>query len=131
MTVSTFTIPILPTNPDGSSHPMLPDLVEALQPVARARSTRKLIRACQAAGVRSHLILPMISDCPVDPATLGRTMRRALKVAAEAAAAGEIVVLEIHARKDAGVVEISAGPAAEVRPDLAPTHWDALPWKDA
>lgn len=73
MTIQRLSIPIVETTKQNGPVPV--DLVEAMSALAGARSTRTIIKAYKAAGVTSNLIIPLVSDCPVDSARLGRAMR--------------------------------------------------------
>lgn len=124
MTIATFTIPIVRTSASDGIGPL--DLVEAMSAVADSRSTRAVIKAYKEAGVTSNLIVPFVADCPVDPSTLGRAMRRAWRTALAAAARGDSILLELQPKKDVEVVDIIAGPAEEVRPDKPVEYWDTF-----
>lgn len=124
MTIATFTIPIVRAPARDGTGPL--DLVEAMAAVAESRSTRAVIRAYKEAGVTSNLIVPFVPDCPVDPSTLGRAMRRAWRSALAAAARGDSILLELQPKKDVEVVDIIAGHAEEVRPDKPVEYWDTF-----
>lgn len=115
MMIETFTIPIVRTPASDGIVPL--DLIEAMSAVAASRSTRDVIKAYKAAGVTGNLIVPFVADCPVDPGTLGRAMRRAWKAALAAAERGDSILIELQPKRDLEVVDIIAGPAEEVRPD--------------
>jgi hypothetical protein len=123
MTIATFTIPIVRTLASDGINPL--DLFEAMSIVADSRSTRAVTKAYKEAGVTGSLIVPFVTDCPVDPSTLGRAMRRAWRTALAAAARGDSILLELQPKKDIEVVDIIAGPAEEVCPDKPVEYWDA------
>lgn len=107
-------IPIVRTPRNNGTDPV--DLVEAMSAVAASRATRAIINAYKAAGVTSKLIVPLVTDCPVDPVLLGRAMRRVWKVALNGVEKGGSVLVELRPKKEANIVDIIAGPAMDVRP---------------
>lgn len=117
MTIEAVTIPIVRTPKTNGTVPV--DLFEAHAVVAASRATRAIINAYQAAGVTCNVLVPLVTDCPVDPATLGRAMRRVWKTALEGAEKGDFVRVELRPNWDAGVVDIIAGPATDVPLDEA------------
>ncbi|MCP3385952.1 hypothetical protein NLM31_36750 [Bradyrhizobium sp. CCGUVB4N] len=117
MTIETVTIPIVRTPKSNGTVPV--DLVEAMSVVAASRATRAIIKAYAAAGVTGNLIVPLVTDCPVDPATLGRAMRQVWKAALQGAENGDAVRVELRPNRGADVVDIIAGPATDVRTDKA------------
>lgn len=116
MTIQRLSIPIVETTKQNGPVPV--DLVEAMSALAGARSTRTIIKAYKAAGVTSNLIIPLVSDCPVDSARLGRAMRRVWKAALDEAKSGDTILVELRPQKNARIVEIIAGPTVEMRPDM-------------
>jgi hypothetical protein len=113
MTIEAVTIPIVRASGNDGTAPV--DLVEAMSMVAASRATREIIKAYKAAGVTSNLIVPLVADCPVDAAVLGRAMRRVWKAALSGAEKGDSVLVELRPKRGAEVIDIVAGPAAEVR----------------
>lgn len=114
MTIETVAIPIVRAPRNNGTVPV--DLVEAMSVVAASRATRAIINTYKAAGVTSQLIVPLVTDCPVDPVLLGRAMRRVWKVALNGVEKGGSVLVELRPKKEAKVVDIIAGPATEIRP---------------
>lgn len=115
MTIETVTIPIVRASRNKGAIPV--DLVEAMSSVAASRSTRAIIKAYKAAGVTSNLIVPFVTDCPVDAAILGRAMRQVWKTALNGTEKGDTVLVELRPKMDAEAVDIVGGPAAEVYAD--------------
>ncbi|MCE6076361.1 hypothetical protein FS799_15940 [Agrobacterium vitis] len=100
---------------DGAGHANeVKPLIEALQDVAKSRSTRDFYRAVEAGGVRCFLRVPLTSDVQaVDSAALGRVMRKVLREAVEAAGSGDQIVVDFLPDPDGGL-RIAAGPATEM-----------------
>jgi hypothetical protein len=117
MAIETVTIPIVRTSGNDGTVPI--ELVEATSLVAASRATRAIIKAYKAADVTSNLIVPLVTDCPVDAGILGRAMRRVWKAALNGVEKGDSVLVVLRPNKDAEVIDIVAGPAAEVRSDKA------------
>ncbi|GGI31247.1 MULTISPECIES: hypothetical protein [Bradyrhizobium] len=96
MTIETATIPIVRTPKTNGIVPL--DLVEAMSVVAASRATLAIIKAYEAAGVTGNVMVPLVTDCPVDPATLGRAIRRVWKAALEDVGNGGSVRVELRPR---------------------------------
>lgn len=113
MTMETLTIPIVRTSASDGIAPV--ELIEAMSTVSASRSTRAVIKAYKAAGVTSNLRFPLVADCPVNPVTLGRAMRKVWKAALNGVEKGGSILVELRPKKEMQVVEIIASPAATVR----------------
>ena len=117
MAIEKVTIPVVRAARNNGTVPV--DLVEAMLAVAASRATRAIINAYKAAGVTGNLIVPLVTDCPVDPAVLGRAMRRVWKAALDGVKKGDSVLVELRPNKDVEVVDIIARPGTDVRSDKA------------
>ena len=115
MKFETFTVPVIRIPAGDGIAPL--GLVEAMSAVAASRSTRKVIKAYKAAGVTGTLIIPFVADCPVDPGTLGRAMRRAWKAALAGTERGDLIRIELQPKRDLEVVDIIASHAEGARPE--------------
>ncbi|MBK3666438.1 hypothetical protein JJE66_35150 [Bradyrhizobium diazoefficiens] len=114
MTMETLTIPIVRTSASDGIAPV--ELIEGMSTVSASRSTRAVIKAYKAAaGVTSNLRFPLVADCPVNPVTLGRAMRKVWKAALNGVEKGGSILVELRPKKEMQVVEIIASPAATVR----------------
>lgn len=56
---------------------------EALKEVADSRATKQLIKEAQSAGVKAHIILPIVDECLVDARQLGRAFRQVIRACIE------------------------------------------------
>lgn len=95
-------------------------LMDALQDVAGSRSMRDLFRSVRDGEVRCALRLPLVADeRSVEPATLGRALRKVVRTAVDAASAGDELVVDFRREPDSRLL-IAAGPVAEMD-----EHWTA------
>ena len=89
------------------------DLVEALADVAALRSMRDLYRYSSQHEIRCALRAPFLKNCAVQPRELGRTLRKVMRAAVDAANPGEQVLVDFLVQPDSRLV-VAAGPAAEL-----------------
>lgn len=90
------------------------DLVDALSDVAKARSTKDLMRMSQQRQVNCALRVPLLKGRhPVRSNELGRTLRKLIRSAVDAASPGDHVLVDFLVTSDP-CLEIRAGPANEM-----------------
>ena len=108
----------------GGVPPM--QLIEAMARVAESRATRELIRNGERADIKGYMFLPMLQECRVDAAELGRAMRKVWRAALKNARAGDQIAVEPRLRQ-CDILIVAAGPIAEMRPSMAGEDYVALP----
>lgn len=96
------------------------ELVEALKDFFCARSTRALIRSNEHREVKCALRVPLANDGHlVRPSELGRTLRKVVRRAVDAASPDDLVLVDFVIVPGSGL-EVRAGPSEEMEgPDRA------------
>lgn len=96
------------------------ELVEALRDVASARSTREMIRSNEHRQVKCALRIPLANDGHlVRSSELGRTLRKVVRRAVDAATPNDLVLVDFVVVPGSRL-EVRAGPSEEMAgPDRA------------
>lgn len=126
MAIETATIPLRQSaaHVAGDAPPM--QLIEAMTKVAESRATRELIRDIQRAGVKGYMFLPMLAECLVEAAELGRALRKVWRAALKNAAPGDRIAVEPRLGEGSTLI-VAAGPIADMRPFMTAEDIAAFP----
>lgn len=96
----------------------LKHVFEALKDVAESRATRQMIKEALSAGVKAHIIVPVIEeDCQVDPRQLGRALRQVIRGCIEEGRGGADLGIGFSFA-DPKELEILGAPLEEIAPTL-------------